>query len=93
MRRDKINKFKKRNIKSKMRNVKITFKKSKSGGRKKMKRKLKKTLKRLKNMDKKELLNELRKNKIKAHGGSPNSVLRDILFYKETTGINIIKKY
>jgi len=32
-------------------------------------------------------------NKIKAHRGSPTSVLRDILFYKKTTGINIVRDY
>lgn len=94
MRREKINirkKHKKKKTKSNMRTVKIIFKKK--GGRKRTKRKIDKTLKNLNRMKKKEIMNELSKNKIKAHRGSPTSVLRDILFYKKTTGINIVRDY
>jgi len=101
MRREKINikikkikknkKNKKIKKKSNMRTVRIVFKKK--GGRKKTKRKIDRTLKNLNRMKKKEIMNELSKNKIKAHRGSPTSVLRDILFYKKTTGINIVRDY
>jgi len=94
MRREKINirkKHKKKKTKSNMRTVKIIFKKK--GGRKRTKRKIDKTLKNLNRMKKKDIMNELSKNKIKAHRGSPTSVLRDILFYKKTTGINIVRDY
>jgi len=94
MRREKINikkKHKKHKKKSNMRTVKIIFKKK--GGRKRTKRKIDKTLKNLNRMKKKDIMNELSKNKIKAHRGSPTSVLRDILFYKKTTGINIVRDY
>ena len=92
MRRNKINiRKKKKNNKSKVRNVKITFKKE--GGRKKVKRKINKTIKNLKRMKRKEIMSELKKNRINTQRGSPTSVLRDILFYKKTTGINIIKDY
>ena len=94
MRREKINirkKHKKKKTKSNMRTVKIIFKKK--GRRKRTKRKIDKTLKNLNRMKKKDIMNELSKNKIKAHRGSPTSVLRDILFYKKTTGINIVRDY
>ena len=97
MRREKINirkkhkRHKKNKIKSNMRTVKIIFKKK--GGRKRTKKKIDKTLKNLNRMKKKDIMNELSKNKIKAHRGSPTSVLRDILFYKKTTGINIVRDY
>ena len=93
MRREKINIRKKKNkSKSKIRNVKITFKKE--GGKKnRTKRKIKKTLRNLKRMKRKEIMGELKRNKINAHRGSPTSILRDILFYKKTTGLNIIKEY
>ena len=94
MRREKINirkKHKKKKTKSNMRTVKIIFKKK--GGRKRTKRKIDKTLKNLNRMKKKDIMNELSKNKIKANRGSPTSVLRDILFYKKTTGINIVRDY
>ena len=93
MRRERINKIKKKkNNKSKMRTVKIIFKK-KGGSKKKTKRKLNRTLRKLKRMKRKDIVNELNKSKIKAHRGSPTSILRDILFYKKTTGINIIKDH
>ena len=91
MRREKINiKRKKNKNKSKMRTVKIIFNK-KGGSKKKTRRKLKRTLRKLKRMKRKDIVNELSKSKINAHRGSPTSILRDILFYKETTGINIVK--
>jgi len=73
-----------------MRTVKIVFKK-KGGG--KAKKKVDKTMKKLRRLSRKQIVNELSKSRIKTNRGSPTGILRDILFYKKTTGINIIKDF
>ena len=92
MRRERKNRLKKRKIKgkSKMRTVKIVFKK-KGGG--KAKKKVDKTMKKLRRLSRKQIVNELSKSRIKTNRGSPTGILRDILFYKKTTGINIVKDF
>ena len=88
MRREKINKIKKKKVKSKTRTVRVIFKKN--GGRK-TRRKVDNKMKELNRLTRKQIVKKLKKKRIKTNRGSPTSILRDILFYKETTGINIIK--
>jgi|TARA_B110000196_G_C20645559_1_gene430502 hypothetical protein len=88
MRREKINKIKKKKVKSKTRTVRVIFKKN--GGRK-TRRKVDNKMKELNRLTRKQIVKKLRKKRIKTNRGSPTSILRDILFYKETTGINIVK--
>ena len=88
MRREKINKIKKKKVKSKTRTVRVIFKKN--GGRK-TRRKVDNKMKELNRLTRKQIVKKLKKKRIKTNRGSPTSILRDILFYKETTGINIVK--
>ena len=88
MRREKINKIKKKKVKSKTRTVRVIFKKK--GGRK-SKKKVDNKMKELNRLTRKQIVKKLKKKRIKTNRGSPTSILRDILFYKETTGINIVK--
>jgi len=80
------NRFKKRKEKSKMRTVRIVFKKKKGG-----KRNPNKTMKKIKKMTRKQVKKELRRNRIDSHRNTPTSILKDILYYKKAENINIIK--
>lgn len=89
MRRDKINRIRKKKNKDKIRTVKVIFKNKP----KQTKRKNSEKFKELRRLTRKDIVRKLKKHRIKTQRGSPTSILRYILSVKQTTGINIVRDF